>query len=393
MLNERENIPALLSCLSKQKTTFRYKAIICVNQPDSWWQNPDKVHICENNQKSIDFLRKQNLIDITVIDKSTKGWNEKHYGVGWARKIAMDAANDQAKADDFIFMMDADTFYPENYLQQTTENLLQQSNALGIAVPYFHRLPDDQAEARAILRYEFYMRHYALNMWRIGSPYRFTAVGSAIVIPVWAYRKVGGITPKIAGEDFYFLQKLRKSGELVCSNPVKAFPTARTSDRVIFGTGPAMSKGISGDWNSYPIYHPTCFDDLKKIYLFFADYYQNSSATESLLTEVFPDNHWLKKIKANATTKSQFVQQCHVKFDGLKTIQFLKKRQELITKPQEQILAEYLLEKHPDKAKIIETALINLDFKQSTIHELNVIRDVMVATEDEILTNNPVISW
>ncbi len=83
-------------------------------------------------------------------------------------------------------------------------------DAVALSVPYYHNLTGDEEKDRAILRYEIYMRYYAINLWRIGSPYNFTAVGSAMALPVWAYRAIGGITPHKSGEDFYFIQKLRK---------------------------------------------------------------------------------------------------------------------------------------------------------------------------------------
>jgi hypothetical protein len=48
---------------------------------------------------------------------------------------------------------------------------------MGLSNPYYHKLTGEEALDRAMLRYEIYMRHYAINMWRIGSPYSFTALG------------------------------------------------------------------------------------------------------------------------------------------------------------------------------------------------------------------------
>jgi hypothetical protein len=43
VLNESENIGKLLKCLKMQSLT-NFKLIVCANQYDSWWDNPDKVY-------------------------------------------------------------------------------------------------------------------------------------------------------------------------------------------------------------------------------------------------------------------------------------------------------------------------------------------------------------
>ncbi len=96
-----------------------------------------------------------------------------------------------------------------------------------------------------------------------GARISFTAIGSAMALPVKSYRAIGGMTPHKSGEDFYFLQKLRKFGKVLTWNKEKVYPEARYSDRVFFGTGPAMIKGRDGDWSSYPIYPFELFDEIK----------------------------------------------------------------------------------------------------------------------------------
>jgi len=390
-MNEYENLPSLIQSFQLQDTTYPFRAIFCVNQPEAWNNDPLKKHIFDNNQKSLNYL--QNLDDdfIEVIDRSSRGsgWDEKHYGVGWARKTAMDEANKQATEKDIIFSMDADTFYPPDYLEKTADNLREHPSAMGIAVPYYHPLPADEKAARAILRYEIYMRHYSLNMWRINSPYKFTALGSAIATPVWAYRKVNGITPKKAGEDFYFLQKLSKSGEILYYNQSKAFPEGRYSDRVIFGTGPAMIKGARGEWDSYPIYHPGLFDRIKMIYEAFEDYYKHPDIKDVLetLRSAFDDLEWLEKLKQNSNSKEEFIKKCHIRFDGLRILQFLKRHQQKIFQSPEHILREYLLE-HYREATAYQPILEELSFTESSVADMNNIRNLLMKIEIKILKDD-----
>ncbi len=109
--------------------------------------------------------------------------------------------------------MDGDTFYKPGYLEAVCDSLGAHPRATALSAPFYHPLGPVEEQNRALLRYELYMRHYFLNLLRIDSPYAFLALGSTISLPVWAYRKVGGISPFKAGEDFYFLQKLGQGGK------------------------------------------------------------------------------------------------------------------------------------------------------------------------------------
>ncbi|MBE0654761.1 MAG: hypothetical protein IH594_13245, partial [Bacteroidales bacterium] len=244
VLNESENIPHLINTLKKQ--SFKnFELIVCINQPDEWWNLDDKVELCIDNQKSIEILKKENQFPIVLIDKSSKGsgWQGKQKGVGWARKLVMDKAASLGSDSDLIASIDADTEYPEDYLMSLSEIFARKPQISGLANPYYHRLTKNEAANKAILRYEIYMRNYALNMLLINSPFAFSAIGSGMACKAGVYRKVGGMTPKMSGEDFYFIQKLRKSGNIIVDSGLYIYPASRFSDRVYFGTGPAMIKG------------------------------------------------------------------------------------------------------------------------------------------------------
>ena len=309
---------------------------ICVNQPETYKNDPEKRHIFEQNQK---FIARHSHVggnpNIHIIDKSTTGWDSKNYGVGMARKTLMDTINEIANPEDIIISLDADTEYPLEYFE-SVKNIFDRSkvkgqgskdvskannlspfalrllpNIVALANPYYHKLTDCEAENRAILRYEIYMRCYLKNLVRVGSPYAFTALGSAMAVRVEAYRKMGGMAPKKSGEDFYFLQQLCKIGTVVTENSVKVYPATRLSDRVFFGTGPAMIKGVAGDWSSYPIYPPKLWDEIAKIYQNFKTYFS-------------PEDY--QKLKSNSKTEAQFQKFCHEKFDALRILQYLKSK-------------------------------------------------------------------
>jgi hypothetical protein len=57
------------------------------------------------------------------------------------------------------------------------------------------------------------------------------------------------------------------------------YPAARLSDRVDFGTGPAILKGLSGSWESYPFFPEAFFEDLRTAYDLFPLLFDGPKAT------------------------------------------------------------------------------------------------------------------
>ena len=349
---------------------------ICVNQPESYKTDPEKKHIFEQNQKTIskicnkyagvstssttaypDTEPAEVSGSIYIIDKSTTGWNSKNHGVGWARKVLMDTINEVANPEDIIISLDADTEYPPEYFESLKKQF-ETAKIVAISNPYYHKLTGREAEDRAILRYEIYMRCYHLNLIRIGSPYAFTALGSAMAVRVNAYRKMGGMAPKKSGEDFYFLQQLCKIGTVSSHNSVVVCPATRLSDRVFFGTGPALIKGVGGDWNSYPIYPPKLWDEIIKIYQDFESYFS-------------PEDY--QKLKSNSKTESQLQKFCHEKFDGLRILQYLKSKHTENPQPDEVSLRENL-----EIFGIPITLPSDFSFKTAKIEILDEIRNVLI---------------
>ena len=197
-----------------------------------------------------------------------------------------------------------------------------------LSVPYYHPLTGEETQDRAILRYELYMRNYALNLYHIGSPYSFTALGSAIVMRAGALHKIGGITPVQSGEDFYLLQKFCKMAPIGNYCDTTVFPSARLSDRVNFGTGPALIKGKRGDWKSYPIYHHTLFESIAETYQLLPKLYREDVDTDFLgsLQEQFKEKHLWNTIRQNVTDFRHFELAFHQKADGLRILQYLRQK-------------------------------------------------------------------
>lgn len=386
-LNELDFINNCIDSI-KSQSFKNFEVIICVNQPDEWWQDSERTNICFNNQKTISFLSSLTDIPITIIDKSSKGkgWKGKNHGVGWARKTIMDEIVKIASENDIIVSLDADTTFDPDYFLSIIENFSSNQNAVGMSVPYYHKLTGVDEVDRSILRYEIYMRNYSINMWKIGNPYNFTALGSAIATPLWAFNAIGRMTPKMSGEDFYFLQKLRKFGKLILWNKKKVFPAARFSDRVYFGTGPAMIKGNKGDWESYPIYHHSLFNLVKETCDLFPELYHSDIETPmtEFLTGVFNTSELWIPLRENYKSKEQFIRACHAKVDGLRILQFLKEKQKEINLNDEDCLKENLYFYFDKETDNISGLLSLSDFQSADIKTLNSIRDFLVNKEEEL---------
>lgn len=383
LMDELENIGLLLQNLNNQTYTH-FRLYVCVNQPDDWWRSETRRAICERNIRTLHYLNENSGPNTVIIDKCSpgEGWKGKNYGIGWARKTIMDYIAGKAGSNDIILSLDADTLFSDEYLQSIMENIVLNNKVAGLSVPYYHNLTGNDSLDRAILRYEIYMRNYSINMFRIANPYCFTALGSAIALPVWAYRAVGGITPKLSGEDFYFLQKLTKYGKIVHWNNQMVFPAARLSDRVLFGTGPALIKGIGGEWESYPVYTTEQFDAVHQTSLLYAKLFRSDVSTpmDNFLVDKFGELPWLK-LRSNSTSVDGFVKLCHQKIDGLRILQFLKENRPAIEISDEVALLRLL--KNPSfDSYLIDYKFDTLDFNSDSIASLNCLRDILFNIEN-----------
>lgn len=299
-----------------------------VNQPEAWWDAPDTRHVCEANRRTLDKLRHVQGMDLKILDRSSPGmgWPAGKGSVGRARRLLMDTVCEQADARDVLVSLDADTHVPPSYLAAVQQTLQHIPAASGLSAPYYHRRTGDLRVDRAMLRYEIYLRYYAINMWRIQSPYAFTALGSAIACPVDAYLAADRMPPRDAGEDFYFLQKLTKTGRLLHWLPSCVYPAARFSDRVPFGTGQAMTHALHDFSHRYPLYDSRLFDDIGSTLASFARLHRKTFPTPMtpfLQRQLRTDDPWAP-LRRTHRVRKRFVRACHERVDGLRQFQFLR---------------------------------------------------------------------
>jgi len=375
-LDELEFLPQTLTAITKQKPDYPFQVYICVNQPDEWWNDKEKIEICKSNQKLLHFLEEFKDFNIYIIDRASKnkGWKRNEHGVGWARKTLFDEIFKTAADDDILISLDADTLFNESYFQSVGENFTQ-NNIEVLAVPYYHKLTEDESANRAILRYELYLRNYFINMYRISSPYAFTAIGSALAVKIKVLKKIRGITPLSSGEDFYLLQKLRKMMPVSNYNSEWVYPAARFSTRVPFGTGPAMLKFSKENFHGYPIYHHSLFDKIKETYNILPELFIQDKKTEFIdfLKEQYKTDDLWSPLRKNFKTLPQFTRAFHEKADGLRILQFLK------AKYTEQNISD-------EKALTDNFTLSAFCFQPSALNllcitELNSIRDLLFKME------------
>ena len=382
-MNEMDYLPSVLECIAKQVCEAEIWTYVCVNQPDSWWEDAEKINICRNNQLLLKWLKNSKIPNLHIIDKSSKGkgWTARQQGVGVARKLLADQIMQRAKNTDILISMDADTLFNPSYCQSLIDNFTAHNQAVAIAVPYYHPLKQAEKEDRAMLRYELYARNYNLNLLRIGSPYAYTALGSAIACKVQSYKAVGGFDKHESGEDFYFLRKLSKYGKVLIYNKEKVFPAARFSSRVPFGTGPAMIKGSVGQWDSYPIFHYSGFDIVEKTYLQIHILFREDVENEFIrfLQTIFSEDDLWSPLRKNYKTLDSFTKAFHNKVDSLRIFQFLRQYQRSTQKTAEECLAEFLRKFYP---KAYNYFFKNpFSFETAPIETLNQLRDFFAEQE------------
>ncbi|HPT53144.1 MAG TPA: hypothetical protein PK740_07665, partial [Bacteroidales bacterium] len=153
-INELVTLPQTLSAIAQQSILPQIRVYICVNQPEEWWQLPEKRQICENNLQLLNQLRLITVFSLTIIDRSSCGcgWQGKQCGVGWARKVLFDSILSIAAPDDIVVSMDADTVFGTDYMESILHNLQRHKTWQAISIPYYHRLTSDDSANRAILR-------------------------------------------------------------------------------------------------------------------------------------------------------------------------------------------------------------------------------------------------
>lgn len=208
-------------------------------------------------------------LDLFLIDRCSEGrMLPPKQGVGLARKIGLDLAlklvwetDYDAKAYPWLHCCDADVQLPDGYFDIPAPG----ANQSACLYPFVHQ-PDPGYELSMAL-YDFKLDYYKTGLTYAGSPYAFHTIGSIITVSPLAYAQVRGMPKRSGGEDFYFLNKLAKVGAIVELPQPKLTIAGRPSDRVPFGTGPALRdlNVLDDPLAGALYYHPKIFLAMKAV--------------------------------------------------------------------------------------------------------------------------------
>ena len=278
----------------------------------------------------------QRSLNVAWIDASSPGRElPAKEGVGLARKIGMDWGLQilamQGKLQAPLICLDGDTRVDEGYLDAVHRFFEAPSRWAGV-LAYAHPIVGDIAEQAAILCYEFFLRYHALQLSWAASPYGYHAIGSAMACTGQAYAAISGMNRRQAGEDFYFLQQLAKTGKIEAVPGTIVRPSGRASHRVPFGTGRRVQRFLDGGEDEYRLYHPDSYGVIRDWLAFAGAHHGRDSA--SLLSEAGVIHSELQgflvaqnfaqawdRMRDQAASEDALTAQFHRWFDGLRTIQ------------------------------------------------------------------------
>ena len=201
-------------------------------------------------------------------------------------------------------------------------------------VAYEHQEPANDEERAAIYCYEIFLRYWILGLQYAKSPYAFHSIGSTMVCSADAYLAVRGMNRREAGEDFYFLNKLAKIGNINYIKKTCVYPSARASLRVPFGTGKRIQRFLTHEQEEYVLHDPQIFEILAKWLLLMEqpfhydekDILINAGLIHPLLASFLTDCSFEQvwtRIRRNVKNEDTLINQFHCWFDGFKTLKLI----------------------------------------------------------------------
>jgi len=272
---------------------------------------------------------------ILVVDNFNHSYSIKnHQGVGLARKIGADIActliDQGIITSPWICSTDADAYLPDNYFS-VLENIPEKQAA---ATYNFSHIENQDALSKATQRYEQALRYYVCGLKWAGSAYAFHTIGSTLAFRYDYYALVRGFPKRAAGEDFYLLNKLAKLGSIWTITDATILIEPRLSDRVPFGTGPAVSAILQlPEINNYHYYDPQLFVELKHCLNAmgrlweekkdFASWFDNLSKPVQFALVQLKFNKLTAHILKQVSDKQQCDRHVEQWFDGFRTLKFI----------------------------------------------------------------------
>lgn len=324
--NEFDTLPETLKSL-EATGQVREEVLVLVNV------NQRALMDNRNNLETLKWLDEfETSSPLAWLDHVTEGraYPEK-FGVGLARHQCCTAGMkfvDQAAP---IISLDADSPVDPNYLHSILDYCAQHPEFQAGHVNFKHRHCGNADEKQAIEVYERHLKRHRQKLEDANSPHAWYAIGSTIVCTKQAYLKSGGYHfRRMAGEDFYLLQQLSKTGcKIEMIENAFVFPSDRVSDRVPFGTGKAVGEIVeSGRWLTY---HDHCYRDLGQL-LDVVDQEVTNSAEDILKKVPEACKGWLidrqfasvwPKLKNNSRDNEMLLQRFHEWLDAFQTLKLI----------------------------------------------------------------------
>jgi hypothetical protein len=273
------------------------------------------------------FYRNFQLLPLLVEETA-----KKKAGVGHARKTAMDEAvrrfTATGRPDGLIVSLDADTLVAGDYFQ-VIEQASRMSQAACFTFQFRHdydagRYPGDILNACRL--YETYLRYYRLSLKTFDSPFAIHTIGSCFAVRAGAYARLGGMSARQGGEDFYFLQKAVKMHPVHEVMHQIVYPSPRVSARVPFGTGPSVRSIL--EQGRYTVYNFELFRLLKTFYDLFPAM-ERGDVTGRIPAEIMTfvgDRQFgdmLSECRSYSGSSGTFVKRMYDKFDAFFIVKFL----------------------------------------------------------------------
>ena len=229
----------------------------------------DLLHNASATLGNLSFVPRSAKPDLLVVDRCSPGrLLPRELGVGLARKIGADLAlaliNSGAITTNWIHSTDADVSLPPDYFSLPAPD----RGDAAVIHSFQHRFSPELELASRL--YDIAMHYYVLGLRWAGSRNSYHSIGSTLSISARHYARVRGFPRRNAGEDFYLLNKLVKSGRVSNAGRFDVQPEhagsvilidARLSDRAPFGTGAALQTiaGLSAPITQYLYYDPRIF--------------------------------------------------------------------------------------------------------------------------------------
>ncbi len=264
----------------------------------------------------------------------------KFAGAGMARKIGMDEAirrfNAVNRPEGVIVSLDSDCLVSPNYLKRIEQVFFERKSCFAATINFRHRFEEmeDPRQEAGIRLYEDYLHYYKQALYFAGFPNSIYTIGSAFAVRASAYVKQGGMNRRQAGEDFYFLHKLTKLGQLAEITDAFVYPSGRVSDRVPFGTGAAMTKWMNFTEDLALSYRFDAFLDLKQLFDRVDGFYNVISNRYTEILTSLPQSIQeylnaisiegkLAEINRNSATPESFRKRFFQVFDAFQVLKFL----------------------------------------------------------------------